>query len=752
LREITLNRQKLGLEDLAFGTGTEEQVRAGIIVTINKINAGNLPFDETRTLLEFVQDANIEELGAIVTKLSAIGDNLTQINATFDNLVGINSIVSNLSELLLVNDNAAQVASDKVTVANDKTTVLGYKDAVNTMKLAVETIYDTFDDRFLGSKVNDPIVDNDGNALIDGAMYFNTSSNTLKVYDLGNTLWVNIPQIYLSGLLDVTLTSITTGDILTWNGSKWINTRTPSFDSLKLNGGAGIQGTTTWNNTEYTYDLVLNPKVTLQVGQEELVYCKNNTASLIANGRPVMAVGTNGNSGNILVDLHDGTKANARRIIGIATEDLAANGYGFVTRNGKVRGLNTTGSLYGETWVNGDILYVKATGALTKVEPADTSLKLPIAFVIHAHTNGTLYVRTTGMDENHDRDLIATKVDKVASTDNAIVRFDGATGKLQNSSVTIDDNGNIGTGTQTFNGFGGSGFKNYIINGNFDIDQYKRGTQSNWNSTSCYTDRFLVFSSSNVLRNGAGYNNPIGTGLHNHLSITKTAGSDTQIVQKWEIPKDKAKQFLNGRTLTFSCWVLAETDNFVETLFFIKSGASANSDEVKAFNITKNNVANIWTRVTGTITNIQWTYEAGEYIAIRLDPVGEGAGELHTTGWQLEEGSVATPFENRPYGLELSLCQRYYETSGNARIEEFRNLTTGILQYGAVRFMVEKRITPSIVVMNDSTMVAETVGQDNGSPVSVSISNSGTTGFRLHWTNTASRFGASFHYTASAEL
>lgn len=28
---------------------------------------------------------------------------------------------------------------------------------------------------------------------------------------------------------------------------------------------------------------------------------------------------------------------------------------------------------------------------------------------------------------------------------------------------------------------------------------------------------------------------------------------------------------------------------------------------------------------------------------------------------QLEEGSVATPFENRPYGLELSLCQRYYE-------------------------------------------------------------------------------------------
>ena len=55
-------------------------------------------------------------------------------------------------------------------------------------------------------------------------------------------------------------------------------------------------------------------------------------------------------------------------------------------------------------------------------------------------------------------------VPRVTSTDNAIVRFDGTTGAVQNSSITVDDNGNIGSGTQTFNGFGGSGFKNYIIN------------------------------------------------------------------------------------------------------------------------------------------------------------------------------------------------------------------------------------------------------------------------------------------------
>ena len=44
------------------------------------------------------------------------------------------------------------------------------------------------------------------------------------------------------------------------------------------------------------------------------------------------------------------------------------------------------------------------------------------------------------------------KVDKVTSTDNAVVRFDGTTGAVQNSSVIINDNGNLLLGTTTDNG------------------------------------------------------------------------------------------------------------------------------------------------------------------------------------------------------------------------------------------------------------------------------------------------------------
>jgi hypothetical protein len=47
--------------------------------------------------------------------------------------------------------------------------------------------YDEFDDRYLGSKSSDPTLDNDGNALLTGALYFNSVVGALKVYN--GTTW-----------------------------------------------------------------------------------------------------------------------------------------------------------------------------------------------------------------------------------------------------------------------------------------------------------------------------------------------------------------------------------------------------------------------------------------------------------------------------------------------------------------------------------------------------------------------------------
>jgi len=52
-----------------------------------------------------------------------------------------------------------------------------------TSATSAATSYDQFDDRYLGSKTSDPTVDNDGNALLTGALYFNSVVNAMKVYN-----------------------------------------------------------------------------------------------------------------------------------------------------------------------------------------------------------------------------------------------------------------------------------------------------------------------------------------------------------------------------------------------------------------------------------------------------------------------------------------------------------------------------------------------------------------------------------------
>ena len=64
---------------------------------------------------------------------------------------------------------------------------------------AAELALDTFDDVYLGSKASDPTVDNDGDPLVSGALYYNTTTNALKVYK-GST-WATLTDSDAGGLL-----------------------------------------------------------------------------------------------------------------------------------------------------------------------------------------------------------------------------------------------------------------------------------------------------------------------------------------------------------------------------------------------------------------------------------------------------------------------------------------------------------------------------------------------------------------------
>jgi hypothetical protein len=55
--------------------------------------------------------------------------------------------------------------------------------AAESAQSSTEAVYDAFDDRYLGAKASDPTLDNDGNALQTGAQYFNTTTDTTRVYN-----------------------------------------------------------------------------------------------------------------------------------------------------------------------------------------------------------------------------------------------------------------------------------------------------------------------------------------------------------------------------------------------------------------------------------------------------------------------------------------------------------------------------------------------------------------------------------------
>ena len=81
----------------------------------------------------------------------------------------------------------ATIAGYATSSANSATAAATSAASAATSATSAAASYDQFDDRYLGSKTSDPTLDNDGNALITGALYFNSVVNAMKVYN--GTSW-----------------------------------------------------------------------------------------------------------------------------------------------------------------------------------------------------------------------------------------------------------------------------------------------------------------------------------------------------------------------------------------------------------------------------------------------------------------------------------------------------------------------------------------------------------------------------------
>ena len=205
-----------------------------------------------------------------------------------------------------------------------------------------------------------------------------------------------------------------------------ISLDTAIFDTTYTETGSETQGTLYWNSDEETLSLVTNGE-SIELGQKVEVHVKNQTGAQINKGEVVYASGTIGASGRILVTkmIADGTVA-AKRVLGVAAENIADGADGKVIKFGKLRQINTS------TFSNGDILWVSTTtaGAFQNTEPvqANGEISLPIAYVVYSSASvGEIFVRVTPIDENEYQDYDAglQDISGLTPSDSTIIVGDG---------------------------------------------------------------------------------------------------------------------------------------------------------------------------------------------------------------------------------------------------------------------------------------------------------------------------------------
>ena len=96
--------------------------------------------------------------------------------------------------------NSATTASTQASnAATSATAASGSATSAASSAAAAASALDSFDDRYLGTKSSDPTLDNDGNALVAGALYFSTTQNVMKVYD--GASWITATSAGATSLL-----------------------------------------------------------------------------------------------------------------------------------------------------------------------------------------------------------------------------------------------------------------------------------------------------------------------------------------------------------------------------------------------------------------------------------------------------------------------------------------------------------------------------------------------------------------------
>jgi hypothetical protein len=276
--------------------------------------------------------------------------------------------------------------------------------------------------------------------------------------------------------------------------------------------------------------------------------------------------------------------------------------------------------------------------------------------------------------------------------------------------------------------------RNRIINGAMAFDQRNGGntvtptnaayTLDRWNATLTQTSKFTVQQNAGSVTPPTGFKNYLGVTSSSAYSVlTGDLFAIRQLIEGFNVA-DLGWGAAGASTVTLSFWVRSSlTGTFGGSLInsaanrfypFSYTISAANTWEQKSVTIA-GDASGTWVTDNGIGIGVYfslgggatysgtagaWTGTGTPYTATgAVSVVGTNAATFYITGVQLEAGTAASPFEQRLYGTELALCQRYYYASG-AIVYDWNYSTSS---FTAWPLPVSMRTSPTITATTSST-------------------------------------------------
>ena len=364
---------------------------------------------------------SISTISSGYASTTTLNDNFEALQEAFDNTISRDGSTPNtMSADLDMNNNDIINASSLVVGGVDYLAQsLAYKNAAEAAKVAAELAYDNFDDRYLGVKTSDPSTDNDGNALLDGALFFDTTLNVLKVYDQGNTVWkrttpttaeqANIDAVTAISSDVTTVAGINTNVTTVANLENNVNTVAGNTSNINTVAGntanvttvAGIDANVTTvagiasdvttvsnNNSNVTTVAANNANVTTVAGIDSNITTvagiSANVTSVSNNETNINAVASNSTNINTVAT----NNANVTTVAGISSDvtTVAADG----TDIGVVAGISSDVS--NVSGISGDVTTVAGiSGNVTSVANNETNINTVVSNLSNVNSFANKY-------------------------------------------------------------------------------------------------------------------------------------------------------------------------------------------------------------------------------------------------------------------------------------------------------------------------------------------------------------------------